>query len=121
MCVCYLSAFITVSWMFYEDPGFPLVCLTIGSSMGQFTFPYLYELLISEYTWSGTFILVSGIALQCVPFGVLIYTSREFYVTNSDETKEAPTCAGYTALLKDVVMWILLVDFLLIALTGIHP
>ncbi|XP_045181316.2 monocarboxylate transporter 3-like [Mercenaria mercenaria] len=121
MSTCYLSAFISVSWMFHEDPGFPLVCLTIGSSLGQFAIPFLYEYFISEYTWSGAFMLVSGIALQCVPFGVIIYTSREYFVTSdhgSHERKEIPTCEGYMTLLKDFVLWILLFDFLLIALSG---
>jgi hypothetical protein len=121
MSTCYLSAFISISWIFHEDPGFPLVCLTIGSSLGQFVIPFLYEYFISEYHWSGAFILVSGIALQCIPFGVIIYTSREYFVKsdlNNDDRKESSTCEGYTALLKDIVLWILLFDFLIIALSG---
>ena len=124
MSTCYLSGFISVSWIFYEDPGFPLVCLTIGSSMGQFAIPFLYEYFISEYTWSGAFVLVSGLALQCVPFGLIIYTSREYFVKDDQtkgEAKDSSTCDGYMALLKDIVLWVLLFDFLLIALSGIKP
>ncbi|KAL4218099.1 hypothetical protein ACF0H5_022835 [Mactra antiquata] len=124
MSTCYLSAFIAVSWIFHDDPGFPLVCVTVGSSIGQFIIPLLYELFISTYSWAGGFILVSGIALQCLPIGVIIYTSRYYYVTNdvTKEQKVSPnalsTLKVYMLLLKDPLVWILLLDFLLIAATG---
>ncbi|KAH3781159.1 hypothetical protein DPMN_158984 [Dreissena polymorpha] len=81
ICTCYLAAFITVSWVFHKDPGVPLVCLTIGSSLGQFVVPYLYEVFIETFAMSGVFIMVAGISLECIPFGLIILCSKEYYVT----------------------------------------
>ncbi|WAR17138.1 MOT6-like protein [Mya arenaria] len=116
MCTCYLSAFITVSWVFHKDPGVPLVCLTMGSSLGQFVIPYLYEICIEKYAWSGAFILVSGISLQCIPFGLIMYGAQEYFVTGKKASKRKSVCE--TSLLTDVLVWILLVNCLLVALTG---
>lgn len=123
MCTCYLSAFIAVSWIFHDNPGFPLTCLTIGSSLGQFIIPLLFELFISNYAWAGAFILASGLALQCLPCGFILHTSRGYYATDDVTTsvykqEKQSTCEGYATLLKDPLLWIILLDFLLIASTG---
>ncbi|KAH3780705.1 hypothetical protein DPMN_158525 [Dreissena polymorpha] len=81
MCTCYLAAFIMVSWVFHQDPGVSLVCLTIGSSLGQFIVPYLYEVFIETFALSDVFIMVAGISLQCIPFGVIILCANGYYVT----------------------------------------
>ena len=120
MCFCYLGGFIVVSWIFYKDPGFPLVCLTIGSSVGQFVLPALYELLIATYTWSGAFLVVSSIALQCLPFGLIIHSARDYYVTGNEDDETVTISKGdtYSSLMSDVLIWIILGNCLLVALTG---
>jgi len=116
MGVCYLSAFIMVSWVFHKDPGVPLVCLTVGSSFGQFAIPYMYEVFIEGYGWSGAFVLVSGIALQCVPIGLMMYGSRQYFKIGKSEAAHGKRFD--TSLFTDVLIWILLMNCLLVALTG---
>jgi len=43
MSLCYLCSFITISWVFHENPGVSLVVLTTGSSLGQVVMPYVVE------------------------------------------------------------------------------
>ncbi|WAR10912.1 MOT6-like protein [Mya arenaria] len=83
LCTCYLAAFIAISWIFRSDAGFALVCLTAGSSVGQFFMPLVIEACISRYTWSGAYIVISALPLQCLACGLLIHSSSEFYVTSN--------------------------------------
>lgn len=122
MCVCYLSGFIVVSWIFPKNPGLPLVCLTLGSSFGQFVVPALFELFIASYTWKGAFILISAIALQCFTFGLIIHDSNAYYVTENDNDKSYTQHVKQRELLSslcsDILIWILLINYLFLALTG---
>lgn len=121
MSLCYLSSFIVVSRTFYKDPGLPLVCVTIGSSIGQFAFPALFEVLISKFSWSGAFIIVSGVTLHCFPFGLLISLSRDYYATGEDAIDNkniSSKCDNFVSLLTDVLVCIILINCLLLALTG---
>ena len=87
---------------------------------GQFVLPALYELLIATYTWSGAFLVVSSIALQCLPFGLIIHSARDYYVTGNedDETVTSSKSDTYSSLMSDVLIWIILGNCLLVALTG---
>lgn len=105
MCTCYLAAFITVSWVFHKDPGVPLVCLTIGSSLGQFVVPSLYEVFMETFGWSGAFIMVAGIALQCIPFGVIILCSREYYVTAREASANRMLLSKIRVIIPDVICY----------------
>ena len=55
MGVLYIVAFIVTSWTFHEKAGVPLVIATVGSSIGQFIIPYLFEIFIAEYGWRGAY------------------------------------------------------------------
>ena len=118
MGLLYLGSFITISWTFHENPGVPLVIVTIGSSVGQFVIPYIYEILISQYGWPGAFQLISGIALNSVIFGVIVFTSRRFYVTGSDDTAISVTKLCDVTLLKDGMILFILSACLNLAATG---
>ncbi|XP_045182466.2 monocarboxylate transporter 6-like [Mercenaria mercenaria] len=115
MGLCYLASFISVTWMFHENAGIYLVILTLGSSLGQFIVPLLYEIFIEKYTWSGAFILMAGIALQTVPFGVIVHCSKQYFVTGVGD-KTSTMCD--MSVLKDFVIWIILLNFHIAALTG---
>ena len=80
MGVNYLSAFITVSWMFREDRKTALGLLTMGWAFGQITFPYVSQYLLEAYRWNGSFIIMSGIILNCVPCGILMHKSRKYFL-----------------------------------------
>ena len=116
----YLGSFITVSWTFHENPGVPLVIVTIGSSLGQFAIPYFLEILIEEYSWIGAFQIISALALNTVPFGLIIYTSRRFYNTGSDEKEARLTDLCDVTLLKDPMIVFILSCCINLSLTGKH-
>ena len=118
MCVCYLGAFITVSWLFHSGAGAPLVLLTVGNGIGQIIFPYIYDTLITEYGWRGTFLLIGAITLHCVPIGVLFYTSRRFYKVEHDTDNGKTTKTFDLTLLKDPVIVLFLTNALLFSCTG---
>ena len=121
MCICYLCAFITVSWIFH-NAGAPLAFVTVGNSIGQFVFPYVYDALIKEYGWYGTFQLVGAITLHCIPIGVLFYTSRRFYRRNVDDGGSNKHTAAQTpanvSILKDPVILLFVVNVYLFSATG---
>ena len=121
----YFAPFITASLVFRENAGVPLVFLTTGSSIGQFIFPYAYELFITEYGWSGAFILVTGMALHCVPAGLLVHTSKE-YMSDGDDSKGEPDrdvnktcrCSCDWSLLLDMKIVLILSICCLLSATG---
>ncbi|XP_060576804.1 monocarboxylate transporter 3-like [Ruditapes philippinarum] len=115
--VCLLAAFVTVGWTFSGSTSFFLICLMAGISVGQFTYPLLFETFISQYTWSGTFVLIAGVSMQCIPCGLIVYFSGEYLSkgTEKSETKRNLYCD--VTMLKDLVMWIFLVNFVLISMS----
>ena len=121
----YLAPFITASLVFHENAGVPLVFLTTGSSIGQFIFPYAYEIFISEYGWSGAYILVAAIALHCVPAGLFVHVSSDYMKaieeqpkTQNDDTKNCCRCLPGLALLLDFKILLILTICFLLASTG---
>ena len=114
----YLGSFIVVSWTFHDNPGVPLVIVTVGSSIGQFVIPFLMEILIAEYSWFGAFQIISGLTFNAIPFGLIIYTSRRFYNTGSDDKVIRLTGLCDTTLLKDAMILFILSCCFNLALTG---
>ena len=80
MGVNFLSAFVTISWVFRENRKTALGLLTMGWAFGQITFPYISQYLLEAYGWNGSFIVMSGIILNCVPCGLLLYKSRKYFL-----------------------------------------
>jgi hypothetical protein len=116
MSITFLSAFITTSAMF-PDASLYLIILTSGHSIGQFVIPLLYERFISQYSWSGAFILVSGVSLHYVPFGLLIHCSRGFLDTAEEANKTNSNKCCDTTMTKDIVIWILMMNSFVLFLT----
>ncbi|XP_045181810.2 monocarboxylate transporter 9-like [Mercenaria mercenaria] len=112
----FLAAYVTIGWMFPDSASFYLICLTGGISIGQFIFPLLFELFISQYSWSGAFLCLSAVSLNCIPCGITIHYSSEHFVTGRDSPKTNAFCDR--TLLQDFVIWLLLINFLLYAMTG---
>ena len=108
MCVCYLGAFVTVGWVFHSNAGAPLVLLTVGIAFGQIIFPYVYDALITEYGWRGTFLILGAITLHCAPIGVLFTTSRRFFKIGGDSKGDNKPKILDVSLLKDLVVLLFL-------------
>ncbi|KAL4217632.1 hypothetical protein ACF0H5_022374 [Mactra antiquata] len=120
MSFCYLGSFVTVSWVFHENPGVSLVFLTTGSSLGQVVMPYVIEILITAFGWKGAFLILGAISLNCVACGVLIYTSKEFYHKGDDKNLEGTVCDRICdrTLLTDPILLMTLLNVLLLATSG---
>ncbi|XP_045182836.2 monocarboxylate transporter 13-like [Mercenaria mercenaria] len=115
--LCYLAAFVTVGWMFKNSASFFLICLMAGISIGQFILPLLFESFISQYSWSGAFILVSAVSLNCIPGGLTIHYSDKFFINTKEMSGTKSNANCDVNFLKDIVMWIILVNCLLISMT----
>ena len=80
MSVYYLSGFVTVGWIFRENRKTALALLTFGWTFGQILFPYISQFLVSFFQWNGSFVLISGFILNGIPCGLIMYTSRQFFL-----------------------------------------
>ena len=121
MCVCYLGAFVTVGWVFHSNAGAPLVLLTVGIAFGQILFPYVYDALITEYGWRGTFLILGAITLHCAPIGVLFMTSRRFFKIGGDSSADKTSRILDISLLKDPAVALFLECSLLFSSTSKLP
>lgn len=63
---------------------------------------------------------MSGIALQNIPCGVLVQYSKQYYVASEMDKKSEKQLRSYcdVTLVKDLVIWIILINFHLVSLTG---
>jgi dipeptide/tripeptide permease len=90
-----------------------------GISVGQFIYPLLFETFISQYTWSGAFVLIAGVSMQTIPCGLIVYFSGEYLSKATEKSHRKGHSYCDVTMLKDLVMWIFLVNFILIAMAGI--
>jgi hypothetical protein len=90
-----------------------------GISLGQFIYPLLFETFISQYTWSGAFVLVAGVSMQTIPCGLIVYFSGEYLSKGAKQSQGKGHSYCDVTMLKDLVMWIFWVNFILIAMAGI--
>lgn len=121
MCVCFLSVFIVVSWLFHEDPGLALVSVTIGGSVGQCIMPLIFDVIVSTYALPNAFILVSAIALQCIPCGLLLRGIERPRVRTNDVSVKNVTSSTISTLyrlLSDVLVMLVLTNSFFVSLTG---
>ena len=87
MCIVYLSIYVTVGWTFAENRKTALALLTIGWTIGQMVFPYIAELLVEYLNWNGSFVILSGLILNCLPCGLLIHKSKRFFLISESPAK----------------------------------
>lgn len=80
MGIHFLSAFVTVGWTFCENRKTALALLTLGWSFGQILFPYISEYLVEYFGWNGSFVILGGIILNCVPCGLFLYKSKKYFL-----------------------------------------
>ena len=116
--VCYLSAYVVTGKMFPDNSSFYLISLTLGNSLGQFIVPLLFEVFIARYTWSGTFILIAGVTLQCVPCGLVINYSKRYFPKRTSISSDVSSIFCDKSLLTDVVIWMLILNIFLHTATG---
>lgn len=88
-----LSSYSLVSWFFVNNRKSALSAMTVGSSVGQAIIPYIASAFIKEYYWNGCVVLLSAMCVfNCLPCGLLLYMSRDYYrkpVVSTTKTPES--------------------------------
>ena len=109
LCVVFLSTYITISWMFQRNTKFFLAILSTGWTVGHMVFPYLSDFLVNQFRWNGSLIILSGVIFNCIPCGLLFYTSRIYFCINksSNMTLRETVTTG----MKDYVFILYLLAF----------
>lgn len=79
MSVSYLSGFIAVGWTFITSRRSALSFLTMATAVAQVFLPNVAEFLISQYSWSGLFMISGGLMLNCLPCGLILHLSRRYF------------------------------------------
>ena len=116
LCVVFLSTYFTVSRMFQKNTKFYLAIVSIGWTLGPMIFPTFTDLLVREFKWSGSLIILSGIILNGIPCGLLFYTSRNYF--RNGKTTNMSFKDSVIAGMKDYVFLIYLVGFFLYLFVG---
>lgn len=67
----YLPAIVSVTMYFEKKRSLATGIAVCGSGFGTFIFAPIITLLLNEYGWRGSMIIISGIVLECIIFGAL--------------------------------------------------
>lgn len=84
MSINYLCGFVAVGWMFVSNRRAALAFLTMATAVGQTALPYVADFFINVYGWPGTFMIASGLILNSVPCGLLLYFSKDYLHKQTD-------------------------------------
>ena len=113
MSVTFMSDFIAINRAFKTKKRTAMAIVTLGSTVAQFSFPYITEYLLENYYWNGTFLILSGIVLNSVPFGLLIHCS-EFVLHIEEKTISNRKYISGTHVLKNAHVIFVLVLMLVV-------
>jgi predicted MFS family arabinose efflux permease len=67
----YLPAIVCVTIYFEKYRSLATGIAVCGSGLGTFLMAPLTELLVSNYSWRGAFLLIGALMLNCIVFGIL--------------------------------------------------
>lgn len=67
----YLPAIVSVTQWFEKNRSFATGIAVCGSGVGTFLFSPLSKVLVNEYDWQGTFLIIAGIIFNCCVFGAM--------------------------------------------------
>ena len=124
MSLFYLLGFVAVSWMFGPNSGAPLVFVTIGTSTGQLLCPYLFDILLTEFGWRGTYFILSAIVLNGLIPALIFHASRKFFqtgareMTKTTETTKTSKNVFDVTLFRDPIIMIFLFNCFILDITG---
>ena len=118
MSLFYLCGFVAISWMFGSSSGAPLVFVTLGASTGQLLCPYLFEILLSEFGWRGTYFIIGALALNGLLPAIILHTSRKFYQTETSSKAKASNNVFDVTLLRDPMITTFLFNCFILDMTG---
>ena len=100
----FLSDFASIHLAFKTKKRTALAVLTLSTTLGQFSFPYIAEILLEKYYWNGTFLVISGLFLQIIPFGLLIHCSEPTFRNRKFVFDHSEKDVRYFDILRDPVV-----------------
>ncbi|XP_070208341.1 uncharacterized protein [Littorina saxatilis] len=69
---CYLSAAVIAGTSFQENSKVVLPMVSMSGGVGMTVFPYMLRWLVDEFTLKGMFLILAGVSLNSVLFGVVL-------------------------------------------------
>lgn len=82
----YLPAIVCVTTYFEKKRSLATGIAVCGSGFGTFIFAPIITILLSEYGWRGSMLIVAGIVLECIVFGALFRPLE--YTNDKKKTSE---------------------------------
>nr|XP_023024052.1 uncharacterized protein LOC111512181 [Leptinotarsa decemlineata] len=70
--LCFVASVVIVAYYFDKKRSFATGLAVCGSGIGTFIFPPLIQLLLDEYGWRGTTLILAGLFLNLIVFGALM-------------------------------------------------
>ncbi|KAG5889296.1 hypothetical protein JTB14_031943 [Gonioctena quinquepunctata] len=70
--LCYVASVVIVAYYFDKRRSFATGLAVCGSGIGTFIFPPLIQLLLDEYGWRGTTLILAGLFLNLIVCGALM-------------------------------------------------
>ena len=106
--ISFLANFASIHMAFQTKKRTAMAILTLSSTLGQFCFPYIAEALLEYYYWKGSFLVLSGIMLQILPFGLLVHCSESTFekIRKASTTSTENQTKYYDVLTNPVVVLI---------------
>ena len=74
MSSCFMAVFVVSGTTFQKRRHLALSIVALCGGLGNTVFPSLVRWLVDEYTLRGMFLILAGICLHCVLFGVVVKT-----------------------------------------------
>ncbi|XP_052262745.1 monocarboxylate transporter 4-like [Dreissena polymorpha] len=109
MSVNYLSAFVAVGWTFSGHRKAALAALTMATALGQIFLPNLIEALIEQYGWTGACMVASGLMLNSLPCGLILYFSKHTFQENVNNSSSSSLKVCTCSSKKDVAFIVFLI------------
>ena len=71
--ICLIVPYMMLNLTFRNHRLVILSSITCATPLGQFAFTIILELLVAHYEWNGCFLVISGLLLNCLVFGLVIH------------------------------------------------
>ena len=100
----FLANFASIHMAFQTKKRTALALLTLSTTLGQFSFPYIAESLLEKYYWNGAFLILSALMFQIMPFGLLVNCSEPSFYNKRKTSIPFEKQTTYFDILRDPVV-----------------
>ncbi|CAI9727542.1 monocarboxylate transporter 5-like isoform X1 [Octopus vulgaris] len=85
----YISTNTALAYHFPNTGRILISLITLGESFGLIIFPSFVSYLIDIYSWQGSFLVLGGTVLNCLPLGLIFSTKTEYFKSRKQSNKES--------------------------------